>query len=135
MPEPSTLKLLPAGAVTVASFRGASILDVLTIQHVGRDLFDLVEGQKKKAVVLDFADVRFLSSQAFGILLALRRKCDALGTAVALCSIHPALVRVFELTNLNKMFKIYEQRDEAILSLGGTPPTVEKKGPATEPAP
>jgi len=76
MTQPSGLKVMQQGGVTLVAFGDASILDMFTIQKIGRELYDLLENQGHKRVVLDFGDVRFLSSQALGVLLTLRKKAD-----------------------------------------------------------
>lgn len=118
--EPAALKIetTPEG-VTVASFRGASILDALTIQQIGRELYDLVEGRGIKKLVLDFAEVRFLSSQALGVLLTLRKKADKASSQIALAGIRPELRRVFKITNLDRLFGFFEDRGKALASFGG----------------
>lgn len=114
MADESSLRVEEINGVTVVNFRDASILDVLTIQRIGRELYEIVEGRKAKKIVLDFGDVRFLSSQALGVLLTLRKKCDKEKAKVALARIRPELARVFKITNLDKLFNFYDDRDDAI---------------------
>lgn len=112
--EKSCLKLNENDGVTVVSFRDASILDALSIQRIGKELYDIVDALGKKKVVLDFADVRFLSSQALGVLLTMRRKADKTGAKVALAAIRPELFRVFQITNLDKLFSFFDKADDAV---------------------
>jgi anti-sigma B factor antagonist len=119
MADQPSLKFEESNGITIVSFRDASILDTVTTQRVGRQLYDLVENSGKTKIVLDFEDVRFLSSQTLGVLLTLKRKADKVGVQVALARVRPELVRVFEITNLNKLFGFFQSRDEAIASFGG----------------
>jgi anti-sigma B factor antagonist len=100
--------------VTRVGFREASILDVLTIQKIGQELYSLIDERGKKRVLLDFGYVRFLSSQALGVLVTLRRKADKAGAKVALAAIRPELLKVFKITNLDKMFTFYPTVEEAL---------------------
>ncbi len=118
MSEPKSLILSQEGDITVASFRDASILDAVTIQRIGRELYALVEADGRRRIVLDFADVRFLSSQALGVLLTLRRKADQAKAEVFLAGIRDELVRVFKMTNLDKLFQFYDDRGAALAKLG-----------------
>ncbi|MFO0840423.1 MAG: STAS domain-containing protein [Phycisphaerae bacterium] len=118
----ATLRISDDQGVTVVEFRESSILDALTIQQIGRDLYELVDSKEKKLVLLDFDDVRFLSSQALGVLLTLRRKADKAGAKVALCSIKPELVRIFQLTNLDKLFQFFDTKENAFIGLGKEAP-------------
>lgn len=113
------LEIRERDGVTVASFRDASILDVTTIQNIGRELYGLVEQGDAKRIVLDFGGVRFLSSQALGVLITLRRKADEKKVDIALAAIRPELARVFQITNLHKLFAFCDTVDEAVEKLKG----------------
>ncbi len=62
--------------VTVVGFTASAILDTLHIQQIGDELYGLVDKNAGGRIVLDFADVKFLSSQALGVLLTMRRKAE-----------------------------------------------------------
>lgn len=115
------LKLEKQPGVTIASFRDSSILDVVTIQQIGKELGDVVAGLGTGKLVLDFTDVRFLSSQALGTLVSLQRQADSVGARVVLCSIRPEIVRIFKITNLDKVFRFFGGRAEALEHLGVAP--------------
>ncbi len=117
----SSLKLSEHEGVAIVGFKDSSILDALTIQKIGRELYDLVDNQGKKLLVLDFSDVRFLSSQALGVLLTLRRKADKASAKVVLSAIRSELIRVFKITNLDKLFQFHESCDAALVAFGKTP--------------
>ncbi len=117
MAEQPSLKVEESQGVTIVSFRDAPILDAVTTQRIARELYAVAENADKRKVVLDFATVRFLSSRALGVLLTLRRKADKAGVNVVLASIRPELVRVFEITNLDKLFGFFDSREDAIARL------------------
>ncbi len=109
------------GAATVVGFRDQAILDVLTIQQIARELYDLIGAAPNRNLILDFGNVRFLSSQALGVLLQLRRKADASGAKVVLCQLRPELARVFKITNLDKMFEFFDDLNKALKRFGIEP--------------
>ncbi|MBU0637923.1 MAG: STAS domain-containing protein [Planctomycetes bacterium] len=117
MPE-SCLDITEVEGATIVSFRGDSILDILTIQRTGRELYNLIDEAGKRRVVLDFRAVRFLSSQALGVLLTLRRKADKAGARVVLSQARPELARVFKVTNLDQLFHFFDSNEEALAHLG-----------------
>ncbi len=117
MAEPVTLKLRQQDGVTLVGFGSAGILDVTTIQTLGRELYALVESAQHPRIVLDFTDVRFLSSQALGVLLMLHNKSKKAAAQVVLCGVRPELKRVFAITNLDKLFTFYETREAAVAAL------------------
>lgn len=112
--ESTTLKVEQQEKVTIVSFRDASILDMMTIQRVGKELNDIVASPSARNLILDFADVRFLSSQALGVLLTLKKRAEKAGLKVALAAIRPELARVFKITNLDKLFEFFDSRAAAL---------------------
>src|SRR5262245_36141437 len=105
--------------ITVIRFRDNSILDALAIQRIGKELADILETQGVKKAIIDFRDVRFLSSEALRMLLGLRSRADRAGAKVMLCSIKPELSKIFKLTNLDQLFQIYPDANTARAALGG----------------
>lgn len=120
MPD-SCLNITDKQGVTVVSFQDNAILDTLTIQHLGRELYNVVEQPRCPHLLIDFHNIRFLSSQALGVLLTLRRKADKSGVDVAFARLRPELVRVFQVTNLDKMFRFFDTDEEALEHFGVKP--------------
>jgi len=97
--------------VTVVHFRDAKIIEDLRIQELGQELFQLVETEQRKKLVLNFASVDFLSSAALGKLITLDKKVKANKGMMKFCNIRPEIYEVFAITRLNKLFDI--KRDDA----------------------
>ena len=110
------LHIQTIGDVTVVNFIESSILDASSISSIGQQLYELVDKQDRKKVVLDFEKVRFLSSMALGVLINLRKKSAAIKGSIALCSLRPELFRVFKISKLDKLFKCYENEEKALNS-------------------
>ena len=53
--------------VAVVRFNDQRILDAGSIQQLGEDLFQLVEAEGRDKLLLNFADVEFLSSAALKV--------------------------------------------------------------------
>lgn len=117
MGEQPGLAISRSDNVTIVSFRDVPMLDTPTIQRVAAELYAVVEAPLSPRVVLDFGDVRFLSSQTLGVLLTFRRKADKANVTAAIAGIRPELARVFEITNLTELFKFYQNTEEAIADL------------------
>ena len=77
-------------------------------------LSDLVEEGGHRKLVLDFADVRFLSSAGLGVLMGLRERVDEAGGELRLCRLEPSLRELFRLTKLEELFEIHEDEQKAI---------------------
>jgi anti-sigma B factor antagonist len=102
------------GDVSIVKFLDKKILDEAGIQELGLELFALVEHDKRKAILLNFSDVEFLSSAALGKLITLDRKVKAAKGRMKMCHIRPEILEVFQITKLNKVFDIRGDEAEAI---------------------
>lgn len=108
------LDIETVGDVTIARFVDKKILDENNIQMIGTELFGLVEDDGRKRIVLDFANVEYLSSAALGKLITMDKKVKAAGGKLRLCSIRPDIYEVFAITKLNKLFDIRDSQDAAL---------------------
>ena len=102
------------GEVTVVRFIDKKILDEASIQELGAELFGLVEQLNRKSILLNFADVEFLSSAALGKLITLDRKVKTAKGRLKMSNIRPEILEVFQITKLNKVFDIRGDEAEAI---------------------
>jgi len=101
---------------TVVSFIDRKILDETNIQEIGQEMFDLVDEDGARNLVLNFSNVEYLSSAALGKLITLNKKVKTADGALKLCAIKPQIFEVFVITKLNKLFDIYETQSAAIES-------------------
>lgn len=102
----------------IVQFRDAKILEDRTIQQLGTELIDLVQGRSAPRLVLDFTGVKYLSSAALGKLITLRRKVDQVGGKLKLCEIDSETMDVFKIAKLDDYFDIHRDQRSAIDSLG-----------------
>lgn len=77
-------------------------------------MFGLVEQQQGKGILLNFANVEFLSSAALGKLITLDRKVKAAKGRLKMCNIRPEIFEVFQITKLNKVFDIRKDEADAV---------------------
>ncbi len=105
------------GDVTVVHFRDQKIIEDLRIQELGQELFQLVETENRKKLVLNFSSVDFLSSAALGVLIKLDKKVKAKQGRLALCCIRPEIFEVFKITNLNRVFIIKADESDALAAI------------------
>jgi anti-sigma B factor antagonist len=109
-PRRRRLEVEDIGDVTVVNFIDRKILDEQNIQKIGEDLFSLVDELGRRKLLLNFANVEYLSSAALGKFITLNKKVQGAGGKLILCNIDPNIYEVFEITKLNKLFNI--QKDE-----------------------
>ena len=104
------------GAIVV-QFRDSKILEDRTIQQLGAELIDLIQGRTAPQMVLDFTGVKYLSSAALGKLITLRRKVDQVGGRLKLCEIALETMDVFKIAKLDDYFDILRDQRSALDSL------------------
>jgi anti-anti-sigma factor len=102
------------GGVTVVRFRDRKVHDQERIEKLGRELFELVEGQNRHQLVLNFLDVDFISSATLGKLIVLDRKIKAVNGQLRMCHVSPEILEVFRVTRLDKVFDIRGEESEAL---------------------
>lgn len=75
----------------------------------------LVDEENKQKIIIDFSNVKFLSSHALGIILTLHKKAKGVNGSLCLCGVRKELMKVFTLTDLDKIFRFYPD-DKAALA-------------------
>jgi len=108
------LEVTEVGGVTVVRFIDKKILDAANIQELGQELFDLVEKESRKNLLLNFTNVEFLSSAALNKLIVLDKKVKGAGGKLKFCNLRPEIYEVFVITRLNQLFDIKESESEAL---------------------
>ena len=78
-----------------------------------RELETLVDSGIRKLVV-DCSKLRYISSYGVSVLVRLRGKLAKRGGDAKLASVHNSIVRLLELSDLDKIFGIYANVDEAL---------------------
>jgi anti-sigma B factor antagonist len=111
------LETSEVGDVTVVRFVDRKILDVTNIHELGRELFQLVEEQNRKKLLLNFSTVEFLSSETLGELIKLEKKVKQHTGKLVLTNIKPEIYEVFAITRLNKLFDIRDDEPEGLAAL------------------
>ena len=98
-----------AGKQTVVEFQTPSLMNPQELERVGSSLLGMVEGQDAGKFVLDFSKVKYLSSQAIGIILTLNKKLtggSAGGENLVLCGVGPQLMQLLKITRLDRILTI-----------------------------
>jgi anti-sigma B factor antagonist len=120
MTEDRIIKIVAEDDVAVVSFLVPSVSGVNDIDGAAESLREYVENNKPKALVVDFADVKFFSSQVLGMLVDIWRRLREYDASILICGITPQLSRVFKITNLDRIFEFYEDKTAAMDALAGT---------------
>ena len=106
--------------VTVINLNESSIVDGQQVEELGAELTKLIDARACKKVVIDFTQVKFLSSSALGILIRLQKQTREIKGSISLCGLKKELRQVFKITSLDKLFSFYENEEEALAAYGVT---------------
>ena len=81
-----------------------NLLDVAAVAP----LFDSLKARPGQRIVVDFADVQYVSSQVLGKLINLKKKVLQERGKLPLRNLHPDLKEVFRICRLDQVFDIEE---------------------------
>jgi anti-sigma B factor antagonist len=68
-------------------------------------------------LVLDLSEVTFIDSTGVGVLVGALAKLEEVGGALAVVSTQDNVLRVFEITGLNRFLAIHDEREHALSAL------------------
>jgi len=98
----------------VVAFKSASITDVEGITSAGERIQQFLDENRPRRLIFDFEAVKFFSSQLLGLLLDIRAKLKKYDGEAVISAINPQLYRVFRITNLDKVFTFFPDRESAL---------------------
>ena len=104
------------GDVLIVSFTESRILDEAIIQQIGTNLEKMANRAEHGKLLLNFNEVRFMSSAMLGQLIKLNKKCKVDKTHLKLCNISKDIMEVFILMKLNKILDVYKDETKALIA-------------------
>jgi anti-sigma B factor antagonist len=102
--------------IRVIEFTNSRILDEANIAEIGQGLNVLIDERTNPKLLLDFGSVDHLSSAALGMLINANKRVKEKNGQLRLTNIKPQIFEVFVITKLNKLFRIFPTRAEALAS-------------------
>jgi len=100
--------------IRIVEFSETSILDQATIARIGTDLNGLVDESGHPKILMDFSNVKFVSSGMLGVLMGLHKKVSKAGGELRVAGVRSSIMQVFKLTRLDKTLKIYKTSEAAL---------------------
>lgn len=82
----------------------------------------LSDGSRR--LIADLAEVTFLDSSGLGVLVGKLKDVRQRGGSMHVVIANPRVLRVFEITGLDRVFRIHASLDPPLVALGGSPGTV-----------
>ena len=98
----------------VVAFKSASLSDVDGIANASDQIKEFIDKNQPKKLVFDFEGVKFFSSQVLGLLLDIRTRMGKYNGEIVISAIYPQLHRVFKITNLDKVFEFFPDKESAL---------------------
>ena len=94
----------------------AGEVDLYTAPEFKQQLLEVI-ARGATQVIVDFTSTTFIDSTTLGVLVGgVKRLRPADGRLSLVCS-NPNIVKIFEITGLDRVFQIYATRDDAVSSL------------------
>ncbi len=102
-----------AGDATIVTFTDEKILEEKDIKALQESIMSVIEQAKRISLILDFGNVRFLSSAVLGLLIRISKRIYERDGSLRLCNINPKIYEIFKITRLTKTFDIYKDVESA----------------------
>ncbi len=102
---------------TIVTFTDERILEEKDIRALQESIMSVIEQAGRINLILDFCNVRFLSSAVLGLLIRISKKVYERDGQLRLCGINPKIYEIFRITRLTKIFDIYQDVKSAAESL------------------
>jgi anti-sigma B factor antagonist len=102
---------------TMITFTNEKILDEAEIVALERSILPIIEQAKIPNFVLNFTNVKFLSSAVLGLLIRISKKIYQRNGQLKLCCINAKIFEIFKITRLDRVFEICEDVDAAVQTL------------------
>jgi anti-sigma B factor antagonist len=98
----------------IIKFADEKILEDKDIAAIREAIMSVVEQTQRINLVLDFTNVKFLSSAVLGLLIRVSKKVYERDGQLRLCNINPKIYEIFKITRLTKVFDIYPDTENAV---------------------
>lgn len=102
---------------TITTLTDQKILEQADIQALENSIMPLVDSSAKINLIMDFSNVKFLTSAVLGLLIRISKKVYESQGRLRLCGIDAKILEIFKITRLDRVFEIYEDRYDALQGL------------------
>ena len=116
LPSARLLEVEQVSDITVVRLPWKELLDDETIEHVGGQLYALVDHLGTRKLVLNLSSVKRMASLMLGKIMTLHKKLKPLQGKLVLCGIDPDIRRVFDILRFPQLLSICKDEQEALQS-------------------
>jgi len=108
-------------SAAIVTFTDEKILEENDIKSLQESIMSVIESAPDGInLILDFCNVRFLSSAVLGLLIRISKRVYENSGKLMLCNINPKIYEIFKITRLTKVFDIYKDIESATENLSET---------------
>lgn len=100
------------GSTLIAFLSGE--LDHHSAVEVRAKIDDRLDRYNFKNLIMNFNKVSFMDSSGIGVVIGRYKRLERTGGAVAITNLNESVKRVFDLTGLFKIIKLYSSIDDAL---------------------
>ncbi|MBN1807329.1 MAG: STAS domain-containing protein [Sedimentisphaerales bacterium] len=104
--EQSKIKTEYGIDITFVTFEDEKILEDAQIRDLQKELEPVIEKNSENKLVLNFANVSFMTSAMLGLLVRIHKRVNERGGRLELRNLDENLHKLFEITQLTKVFDI-----------------------------
>ncbi len=94
----------------------AGEVDLYTAPEFKQQLLEVID-QGGRDVIVDLSDTTFIDSTTLGVLVGGVKRLRPTGGSLALVCTDPNIIKIFEITGLDRVFPIHASRDDALSAL------------------
>ena len=99
------------GDVLVCALEGE--VNISTSPELRKTFEGIIKNDEKK-VLIDFSNVGYIDSSGLATLIEMLQRLKKSGGKLSFCSMSEKVKNVFEITKLDKLFSIFDNRQEAL---------------------
>ncbi len=92
--------------VTIVTFNDEEILSEQHVRELEEEMMFVVEQARRENMILDFSNVRLMTSAFLGLLVKTHKRISERGAYLKLRHIDPNIYKIFKITGLTKVLDI-----------------------------
>lgn len=92
-------------------------LDHHSAEEVRNKIDDRIDRDRINKLILNFAGVTFMDSSGIGVVIGRYKKLSLRNGAVGVTDVKDSVKRVFELSGMFKIIRLYDSVQEAVINL------------------
>ena len=110
-----TLMIQRRADISIIEFLDTNVTNPVTIERIKQELEDHIQRVGHPKLIVSFENVTHLSSAMIGVLMALHKQIAKLKGGLRLAQVSPMIHEVLKITKLDKILKIYDTTEHALV--------------------